>query len=382
MSEKRIKAEHGVIYSRGNDTLFGYFAWPSVCRIGEHKLMAAASGFRTGHVDPFGKSVCFYSEDDGRTWSEPEIVNNSPIDDRDAGLTDLGNGRALLSWVTSDTRPLVADKSKDSLLTRRYRMNFAPILTQWDEAVVAANVGSFVRIREADGTWGDRRYALVSAPHGPIKLRDGRLFYLGSEARYYPAYRSGVMLGDVAATVSADEGASWELVSRVKRPDAGMWCEPHALELPNGEILGMLRYEFRDGRSSHIGKGARYYSANHKDFSIYSVRSADGGKSWSEPVLITSGSPPSLMMHSSGVIVLSYSWRRENPGQRLRFSKDGGKSWSDEWILRDDGPDYDLGYPSTVELADGTLYTVYYQKTEAGALNCSFLSSHWELPKF
>ena len=25
---KRIQAEHGVIYSRGNDTLFGYFGWP------------------------------------------------------------------------------------------------------------------------------------------------------------------------------------------------------------------------------------------------------------------------------------------------------------------------------------------------------------------
>lgn len=361
MNDKRVKAEHGVIYSRGSDTLFGYFAWPSVCRIGEHKLIAAASGFRTGHVDPFGKNVCFYSEDDGRTWSEPEIVNNSPIDDRDAGLTDLGDGRAMLSWFASDTRSLVADKSKAGLLTRRYRMNFDPIISQWDDAVVAANAGSFVRIREADGKWGDRRYALVSAPHGPIKLRDGRLFYLGNESRYYPASRSGILHGDIAASVSGDDGASWSILSRLKRPASGTWHEPHVMELPNGELLGMLRYE--------------------PDFSIYAVRSADGGESWSDPVLVTSGSPPSLMMHSSGVVVLTYGWRKENPGQRLRFSKDGGRSWSDEWILRDDGPDHDLGYPSTVELADGTLYTVYYQKTEQGALNCSLLSSHWELPE-
>jgi len=31
----------------------------------------------------------------------------------------------------------------------------------------------------------------------------------------------------------------------------------------------------------------------------------------------------------------------------------------------DDGPDDDLGYPSTVELADGSLLTVSYQKAAA-----------------
>ena len=33
-----------------------------------------------------------------------------------------------------------------------------------------------------------------------------------------------------------------------------------------------------------------------------------------------------------------------------------------------------------IELADGSLYTVYYQRARHGAQNCALLSSRWELP--
>lgn len=370
---RRIRAEHGVIYSRGNDTLFGYFGWPSVCRISEHGLLATASGFRTGHIDPFGKDVCFTSEDDGRTWSAPLIVNNSPVDDRDTGLTSLGNGRALMTWFSSDIRVSYADKSKVGRVTRRYRMDFTPVLSMWDDETVEKNVGFFTRIREASGEWGPRRYAPVSAPHGAIKLKNGSLLYLGNVGKRAAEESAGAFdKGEVAAAVSDDEGASWRLVGKVpcRRSDTegqnydwdGKFCEPHVVELPNGELLGAIRYE--------------------PDFSIFLTRSADGGATWSKPEFLTLGAPPSLVLHSSGTLVLSYGWRREKDfGQRIRFSADGGKSWSEEWILRDDGPDLDLGYPSSVELADGSICTVYYQKAEPGALNCSLLTSHWRLPE-
>jgi hypothetical protein len=63
----------------------------------------------------------------------------------------------------------------------------------------------------------------------------------------------------------------------------------------------------------------------------------------------------------------------------LNISRDDGATWEHDWIIRDDGPDGDLGYPSTVELADGSLFTVCYQKAAAGE-KCSLLWSRWELP--
>ena len=361
-NDKRIQAKHQIIYGRGNDTLFGYFGWPSVCRLGEHRLLAAASGFRTGHVDPFGKSVCFQSEDDGETWGEPLIVNDTPVDDRDTGLVALGEGRALLTWFASDTRGILADKTKAHLKSRRYRMDFTPIVSSWDEATVAANVGAFTRMRTERGVWSTRCKSPVSAPHGPILRRDGSLLYLGSECRHEFGNAGGIRMGDIIAVASRDAGENWTKLGSVPNPPEGKFYEAHALELPDGEILGAIRHQ--------------------PDFSIWTTRSADGGKTWATPEFLVAGSPPSLLLHSSGVIVMSYGWRGDDPGQRIAFSSDGGRTWSLDWILRDDGPDGDLGYPSTVELADGSLYTVYYQKAHEGDLNCALMASRWQLPEF
>ena len=71
------------------------------------------------------------------------IVNNSPVDDRDTGLTSLDGGRALMTWFSSDIRISDADKSKIGRVTRRYRMDFDPVLSTWDDATVEKNVGFF-----------------------------------------------------------------------------------------------------------------------------------------------------------------------------------------------------------------------------------------------
>jgi hypothetical protein len=47
--------------------------------------------------------------------------------------------------------------------------------------------------------------------------------------------------------------------------------------------------------------------------------------------------------------------------------------------LRDDGPGRDLGYPSSVELADGSVFTVYYQQERVGG-QCALLWTRWFLP--
>ena len=102
----------------------------------------------------------------------------------------------------------------------------------------------------------------------------------------------------------------------VPNPDEGKFWEAHVVELPNGELVGAIRHE--------------------PGFSTYLTRSCDGGVTWAKPEFLVSGAPPALLLHSSGVLVMSYSWRGEKPGQRMAFSRDGGRSWSLDWILRDD----------------------------------------------
>ena len=91
------------------------------------------------------------------------------------------------------------------------------------------------------------------------------------------------------------------------------------------------------------------------------------------------GSPPHLLRHSSGAIVLTYGYRHPGYGQRAVVSRDEGATWSEEIIIRDDGPSGDLGYPCSIELSDGSVFTVYYQQLP-GQKQCSLLWSKWKLP--
>ena len=57
----------------------------------------------------------------------------------------------------------------------------------------------------------------------------------------------------------------------------------------------------------------------------------------------------------------TYGFRKSPFGVRCCLSYDKGKTWDvdNEIIIRDDCPTWDCGYPFTIELKNGELYTVY-----------------------
>ena len=65
---------------------FGYFAWPTLAIDRQNVLWMAASGLRAMHICPWGRTVICKSTDGGQTWSAPLVINNTHLDDRDAGL--------------------------------------------------------------------------------------------------------------------------------------------------------------------------------------------------------------------------------------------------------------------------------------------------------
>ena len=72
------------------------------------------------------------------------------------------------------------------------------------------------------------------------------------------------------------------------------------------------------------------------------------------------GSPSHLMLHSSGMLISTYGYRTYPYGVRAMFSDDGGKTWDVDNDVYVNNISSDLGYPSTVELSDGSLLTVFY----------------------
>jgi hypothetical protein len=85
-------------------------------------------------------------------------------------------------------------------------------------------------------------------------------------------------------------------------------------------------------------------------------------------------------VHSSGALICSFGRRCEPFGEFAWVSYDGGETWEEEYAIDTNASDGDLGYPATVELDDGSLLTVYYQKLP-GDMKPSFLCTRWNLKK-
>jgi len=200
------------------------------------------------------------------------------------------------------------------------------------------------------------------------------------------------------ACISCDGGRTWTHTDRVAVP------EGHAFVIPFGDIECMP-----DGTLA-----SSVYCSDREDGggdSAYLLRSRDGGASWGEPTLIGARDynetdilrlredrwlaaartakdghlelfvsedegycwtrrgplslpgqhPAHLCRLADGRVLLVYGLR--NPGLwgvAARLSEDEGESWSAPRVLVNLGNPADCGYPSSVQLADGTIVTAYY----------------------
>lgn len=359
--------KQGLVF-RATEGPFRYQAWPSICQDEDGVLYAAWSGLRSSHVCPFGKDLMSVSRDGGETWSCPTVINDTWLDDRDAGLTYLGNGKMILSyfchpaevyrtiwrdWIIGDAEP-----------------QFKPLLEGFLESYASYTPeqnrsGSFIKISNDYGkSWGTPIKMPITAPHGVVKTIGGRLLYLGTEFnglphRYdasFPEAEDNVPLEDrdrIFLYESFDDGKTWEKLSKLPldsvTKEYQKLCEPHIVELPSGELIAAIRAENSEALER---------------FSLYFASSKDGGKSWSEPWAFDRiGSPPHLLLRRDGSIVVTYGRRRAPFGNRASISYDGCRTFGEEFILSETHCG-DLGYPATTELADGTLVTVYYQPYE------------------
>ena len=369
MSEKKVKAEHGVVCYQPHEK-YGYFAWPTVARMDDGTLVVGASGCRFDHACPYGKTVLFRSTDDGATWTPPRVLNDTPLDDRDCGIVSLGGSKLLVTWFSSDISVHFEYAREAYELSDAEAARWQAVFDTYTPEVLEKWIGSWIRISVDGGeAWGDFIRVPVNSPCGPIRLASGDLMYLGKQWVMPGQERVGCIL----AARSGDDGHTWTSLGSVPPADGTDhqdYHEPHVAELPSGKLIGLIRYE---NRSEH---------ADYVHFSLFQTESDDGGRTWTQAkYLDVYGSPPHLIRHSSGALVCVYSYRKAPHGQRIMISWDQGATWDSGIILRDDAPPRDLGYPASVEMPDGTILTVYYQQHDGQYKNAGILWSRWELPE-
>ena len=164
---------------------------------------------------------------------------------------------------------------------------------------------------------------------------------------------------------SGDAGQNWSMIRMAdgaQSPSPRGFNEIYPVVWSDGRIFAMLRTA-AGGRS-------------------FAVSSPDGGLTWSAPrptpIYAKHPNPTEL---ADGTLVCSYQRRTAPPfGVRARFTADGGITWSDERILRDDIRIADgLVQPTTVEMSDGTLFTIFtaYRVTDGGSRQSFIGGTRW-----
>jgi len=154
--------------------------------------------------------------------------------------------------------------------------------------------------------------------------------------------------GRVFCTRTKDGGKTWDFVAWVGPEPEGFSIMPSSVRLSPSRILTAIRR--KEG----------------PDHFIDAWVTDDNGKSWkflNKPAESTGGSvgnPPSMIRLKDGRLAITYGYRSAPYGIRARISTDQGVTWGTEIILRDDAGTWDLGYPRTVQRADGKIVTIYY----------------------
>ena len=257
-----------------------------------------------------GRAMIMRSTDNGRSWSKPKTLVDTPWDDRHPNLAELPDGSILATFFTTPG--------------------------QGNPFVYPERARHTGLLRSTDGgqSWEKEPRRLPSplasdGTDGPaIVLADGSIMVVV----YGP-----LTDGDpdrLAVFRSTDLGESWNLLSIIKTDHH--LKEPTVVQLADGRLVVMARPE-----------GDITWSD-------------DGGHTWTPPVTF------GMRMYEPGLLVLpdgtllclhgSYG----GGGFRALLSGDGGHTWkapADDYGFAVDSTTY--GYGKGIVLPDGSVYAAY-----------------------
>ncbi|MFN7736388.1 MAG: FAD-dependent oxidoreductase [Pirellula sp.] len=324
-----------------------YHGWPTLAKRSNGELLLAFSGGREAHVCPFGRLEWMRSKDNGQSWGWPQVILDSPIDDRDAGVLETSRKSILVTHFTSLAFEPILERAEKTPVGQSGGFAEEKLIDEWRAArdrltpeERRAELGCFM-IRSTDGgvTWSARYRVPLNSPHGPINARDGRLLYAGKSL--WDGGRLGVC-------ESTDDGITWQWIADIpvrEGDKASAYHELHLVHASDNRLICHIRNENPQSKNETL-----------------QTESEDGGHTWTIPHTIgVWGLPSHLLRLRDGTLLMSYGFRKPPFGNQARVSADSGRTWSEPMTISDDGRSGDLGYPSTVECDDGTLVTVWYE---------------------
>ena len=339
--------EHTIVYKDPG----AYSCFPDIARRANSELLVSfrrAGGFslealRRGkydHVDKGARIGLAKSTDGGVTWALDRVF--APFDaecgEQDPSIADLDGDLLMINFFQWRVVPP----------EEKHRLGY-PARQQYDGSWSDVEGPWVIRSSDGGASWEQEPVAVDSAPLPRAGTSDAVLQPPDGTCLmgiYGADYGSAVCRAYVMR--SSDGGGTWGEPALIARDPEGRLSfeEPALARTRDGHLLAMLR----------CGEPGKYEY-------LYQARSTDGGHTWTSPERTPMwGHPAHLLALADGRLLCTYGYRRPPYGVRACVSHDQGATWDieREIVLRADGGSRDLGYPSSAQLADGKVVTVYY----------------------
>ena len=355
-------AEHAILYMKEGV----YSSFPSLAARPDGKWIVSF-GTRTtrDHINPDGGSRTLLSDDEGRTW----IPTNDRLVDRMS--------------LTQDGTKLVAAQAAGWVYvpdTERARLTTEMRVVRSVKQGQIAYLGGAIKKVSTDGgkTWATAKIDIPEDISGLLNHHYSAMAMTTKEGvRLTAVYGKRIITGadgkkkhgndEVFILRSEDDGETWSFIPVL----------PQAPDLEKKEL------GFNETAVAQAGDGSVFLMMRSlPESNLWISHSTDLGKTWSTPADSgLKGYPADMITLADGRVLCVYGYRYAPLGIRAAITADGGRTWSDPIALRDDGAGMtsDLGYPMSLQRADGKIFTVYYLTT-ADAADTHIAATVWDPP--
>ena len=363
-------ADRGTAIPSDPDSGRGSCAFPGLCVLPNGRWLCTCRAAPNKERIPGQTVLVSWSDDQGRSWSEPQSpfgprsVDGKPGVHRTCQPAALGGTDVLaaVSWV---------DQSDPSL----------PFFNEETEGLLDMRI---FLVRSGDGgeTWAEPEivdttpFNMPTPTTGPVLLLpDGEWACQFELNKHYlethPWRHSSVLM------FSKDQGKTWCDHVRVSDdPELRVfWWDQRPEVLSDGRILDVFW---------------TFDRVSAKYLNIHARESLDNGRTWSDMWDTgVPGQPAPPVSLPNGRIAMVYVDRTAEPKIKVRVSSDRGRSWPDETegVIHDSELDsqtwnkgsmqdawaemgkFSLGLPVTAGLEDGGLLVAYYSGPHQDATN-------------
>lgn len=294
-------------------------AWPHLMKLRDGSIIATIHN-QPSHLQQPADVECWSSPDGEIEWKKLGVP--APRDDDEAA-------RGMFAAGVAPNGDLIV-LSTGHANTLSSKPKWGPVTPTWIS-------------RSSDGgkSWKIDKSGFPKGPDGMVLNPFGDIV-IGND-------------GVLRATAYGDTNTVGALVFR-SDDNGRTWTDPVRISHDRGSNETALL---------HLGSGKWLAAARNTGMDLY--YSEDDAATWKhrhvgpDPqgrIAGDSQHPAHFLRLASGTIVLTYGNRTQNSGVDARFSRDDGQTWSQPYrVVHCRG---DLGYPCSVQRADGQVVTAYY----------------------